>query len=43
MKSATLQIGDDARQRVCRAANADVEQNDCSIEFRVAFARDPID
>ena len=43
MKPPPLQFGDYGRQRVCRAANADVQQNNCAVELCIAFTGDPID
>ena len=42
MKAPPLQIGDNRRQRVRGAANADVQQNDAAVEFGVAFGGNAI-
>ena len=43
MEAAPLKVRNDGRQRVNCAANADVQQDDCAVELRIAFAGDAID
>ena len=43
METTPLQIGDDCRQRVRSAANADMHENDGAVEVAVALAGDAID